>query len=65
MLRFEYKRCQNWEDVVTLGADGWELVGVTPDEQGGSWFYLKRTYPSIREQITQEQRTRALQEAGD
>lgn len=58
---------QRWEYLVIgepgrlpeLGREGWELVAVVP-EGGASTLYLKRPVPSVREQITLEQRTQAL-----
>lgn len=60
--RWQYRKAASFEALASLGDDGWELVGVT--EIGGvETFYLKRPYPSIREEITLSQRERALAEA--
>jgi hypothetical protein len=47
-----------------LGLSGWELAGVTCHE-GLERFYLKRPLPSLRDQITLDQRKRVLDEKGD
>jgi len=58
--RWQYMRADSFDRLEALGAEGWELVGVTAAADGRETFYLKRPYPSIREQITLEQRERAL-----
>lgn len=58
--RWQYMRAESFDALEALGAEGWELVGVTMRADGRESFYLKRPWPSIREQITLEQRERAL-----
>jgi len=60
--RWQYRRADSFEELEALGADGWELVGVVPRAGGGETFYLKRPFPSIRAQITLEQRAKVLAE---
>jgi hypothetical protein len=66
--KWEYVKVSDYQELHLLGAEGWELVSVTGAVQGdtaegkGDTFYLKRPYPSIREQITAEQRERVLTE---
>jgi hypothetical protein len=57
--RWQYHRTASFEALAALGEDGWELVGVTASEAEET-FYLKRPFPSIREEITASQRERAL-----
>ncbi|WP_420832423.1 hypothetical protein [Paenibacillus periandrae] len=67
-MKWEYCRATDFNDLHVLGRQGWELVGVTgagsagQEADIGTTFYLKRPVPSIREQITAEQRERALAE---
>ena len=37
MRRFEYKKCGNWDCLVSSGKEGWELVCCD-----ANYFYLKR-----------------------
>ncbi|MEK3913688.1 hypothetical protein [Paenibacillus sp. FSL H7-0331] len=66
--KWEYCRANDFNELHVLGRQGWELVGVTGagsaelEADRGATFYLKRPVPSIREQITSEQRDRALAE---
>ncbi|HZG85051.1 hypothetical protein [Paenibacillus sp.] len=62
-VRWEYARAGAFEALAALGEDGWELVGVAPDGNGGQTFYLKRPRPSIREELTRSQRDQALRAA--
>lgn len=39
-----------------LGADGWELVAVTPSGEGRTELIFKRPAPDFRAQITLDQR---------
>lgn len=39
-----------------LGREGWELVAVSPADEGAELF-LKRPLPGFREQITLDQRS--------
>jgi len=43
-VRWEYKVRSNIEqsDLNNLGAEGWELAALKPDNGGGAVFYLKR-----------------------
>ncbi|WP_425453958.1 hypothetical protein [Paenibacillus flagellatus] len=63
--RWEYAIAAKAEELNALGAEGWELVGVTAQPGGGERFYLKRPLPSLREQITLEQRKHALDAASE
>jgi len=62
--RWEYRRASAFEELAALGEDGWELVGCMANGTGGETFYLKRPYPSIREELTRSQREQALRAAG-
>ncbi|RKN84787.1 hypothetical protein [Paenibacillus ginsengarvi] len=62
MTRWEYTILDNPGRLNELGEEGWELVGVTSAE-GGERFYLKRPLPSLREQITLDQRKMVLDAA--
>jgi len=57
--RWEYARASAFDELRALGEQGWELVGVTASGAEET-FYLKRPFPSIREEITAAQRERAL-----
>ncbi|TNJ62902.1 hypothetical protein FE784_28150 [Paenibacillus hemerocallicola] len=57
--RWEYTTAERAEQLNALGSEGWELVGVTVVE-GIERFYLKRPLPSLREQITLDQRKQVL-----
>jgi hypothetical protein len=57
--RWEYTTAERAEQLNELGSEGWELVGVTVVE-GIERFYLKRPLPSLREQITLDQRKQVL-----
>lgn len=67
---WEYRMAIDFNELHELGRMGWELVSVTGtgqsrQDQGqghGDTFYLKRPYPSIKEEITAEQRDRVLME---
>jgi hypothetical protein len=63
-VRWEYKVVTRAEQLNELGLLGWELVSVTCHE-GQERYYLKRPLPSLRDQITLDQRKRALEEKGD
>lgn len=58
--RWEYYRTERFGDLAALGEDGWELVSVKSIEDGGEAFYLKRPFPSIRQELTRSQREQAL-----
>jgi hypothetical protein len=58
-LRWEYCDTDTSAKLNELGLDGWELVGVTAVD-GKERFYLKRPLPSLREQITLDQRNQVL-----
>jgi hypothetical protein len=64
--KWEYHKVSDFEELHLLGRQGWELVSVTGTGQGGAvdgegdTFYLKRPCPSIKEEITAEQRDRVL-----
>lgn len=60
--QWEYTTADRPEQLNALGAEGWELVSVTV-VGGAERFYLKRPLPSLREQITLEQRKQALKAA--
>jgi hypothetical protein len=66
--KWEYHMALSFDELHLLGRQGWELVGVSGTGQGsqeqgdGDTFYLKRPCPSIREEITAEQRNRVLTE---
>lgn len=62
-VQWEYTVAESFGQLDGLGRDGWELVGVTA-AGGSERFYLKRPLPSLREQITLEQRRQALDAAG-
>lgn len=59
MARWEYRTAERAEQLNALGSEGWELVGVTVVE-GNERFHLKRPLPSLREQITLDQRKQVL-----
>jgi len=59
MTRWEYAVTDNPQLLNEWGAQGWELVAVT-QANGAERFYFKRPLPSLREQITLEQREQAL-----
>jgi hypothetical protein len=67
-LKWEYRMSVDFQELHLLGRQGWELVSVIGSVQGGAaqgsgdTFYLKRPCPSIKEEITAEQRERALAE---
>lgn len=61
--RWEYWTAERSEELNALGSEGWELVGVTAVE-GKERFYLKRPLPSLREQITLDQRKQVLSASG-
>lgn len=65
-MRWEYKIVYGTENLASLGKQGWELVSVVLAE-GAEKLYFKRPLPSIREQITLDQRRDVLgrKEAGD
>lgn len=58
-IRWEYTATEKAGELNGLGAEGWELVGVTV-VAGVERFYLKRPLPSLREQITLDQRKHVL-----
>lgn len=60
-IRWEYTIAERFEELGELGSEGWELVSVTVLE-GRERFYMKRPFPSIREQITLDQRKQVLDE---
>jgi hypothetical protein len=60
MKRWDYKRVNEWEEVIVLGREGWELINIVSHHQDKSIFYLKRPLPSLREQITSEQRNNVI-----
>ncbi|TLS52909.1 hypothetical protein FE782_05915 [Paenibacillus antri] len=62
--RWEYFRANAFEELAALGEAGWELVSVAANGNGGETFYLKRPYPSIREELTRSQREQALRASG-
>ena len=47
-------------DLVALGRDGWELVGVAED----STLYLKRPGLDFRERVTMDQKRRVYERFG-
>ncbi|MDF2724499.1 MAG: hypothetical protein K0Q59_4174 [Paenibacillus sp.] len=63
-IRWEYSSAERFEELRQLGAEGWELVGVT-EVDGRERFYLKRPLPSLREQFTLDQRKQALAVNGE
>lgn len=58
-IRWEYCDTAHRGELNQLGSAGWELVGVTAVE-GKERFYFKRPLPSLREQITLDQRNQVL-----
>jgi hypothetical protein len=62
-IRWEYHKADDYSSLSALGAEGWELVGVLANGQGGETFYLKRPAPSLREELTRSQREQALTDA--
>jgi hypothetical protein len=59
-MRWEYDKVNEFSALASLGVEGWELVGIVADGEGGETFYLKRPAPSIREELTLSQREQAL-----
>jgi len=59
MKRWNYIKVSTWEEVVEKGLDGWELIGII-DCQSTKEYMLKKPLPSIREEITNAQTTKAL-----
>ena len=49
----------------TIGADGWELVAVTPVGESGRQLIFKRPAPDFRTRITLDQRAEVTGDAGE
>lgn len=61
MKRWEYAVADNPERLNEWGLNGWELAGVSTKD-GRELFYMKRPLPSLREQVTLEQREQVLKQ---
>lgn len=59
MQRWEHKVTLDEEDIYKLGEKGWELVSVVTIGHSVR-FYLKRPAPTLKEQITLDQRKEVL-----
>ena len=49
----------------TIGADGWELVAVTPVGESERQLIFKRPAPDFRTRITLDQRAEVTGDAGE
>ncbi|MFJ7638411.1 hypothetical protein [Peribacillus sp. NPDC097225] len=63
MKRWSHIRVSTWDEVVEKGMDGWELIGTIEHQSVGTYM-LKKPLPSIREEITNAQTTKALTKRG-
>lgn len=59
MTTWEYFITTDESRLPELGRDGWELISVRTTQDGVK-LYLKRPRPSLRDQITLEQRDRMV-----
>jgi hypothetical protein len=57
--KWQYTVHTDRSTLAALGQEGWELVSVAVIE-GRETFYMKKPSPSIREQITLDQRDNVL-----
>lgn len=48
MKTFEHRMELQWDMVLELGEDGWELVAVTIDSRFVERYFLKREVPDKR-----------------
>lgn len=59
MRKWEYRIVTEAAHLAALGAEGWELVSVCPQD-GTLLHYFKRPAPSLAERITVDQREHML-----